>query len=217
MDEGSKRQPVPHPKRCRATNDFPVPQVLFVRLSQDGELHPPRTTTSGMESISDAAATAYRELHTFAAHCLRAVGSGSDVSPEHLTALLDYTSGQPREGLSASFMSLFEYRPGPPPSGGQGIASDRPASSVGFPCAEHVDYSLLTLIPFTEPGLEVLDLKRFEWVCPEESNTTPSGDDSGGRRLAVLMVGESLEMLSSGLLSATTHRVVSAKPTHECP
>ena len=80
---------------------------------------------------------------------LVAIGGGCGIHKEGLVGLLYSAGGQPPEGVSSAFMSLFEYsRPAPPADG----------SPSSMPCAELVDYSLLALIPFTEPGLEVLDL-----------------------------------------------------------
>lgn len=93
-------------------------------------------------------------------------------------------------------------------------ASPSPPEGQRLPCDEHVDYSLLTLAPFmAEPGLEVLDLRSCEWVCPEVVRGAGAGCGAASRRnLAVLMVGESLEMLSNNVLCATMHRVV--RPRH---
>ena len=129
-----------------------------------------------------------------------------------LTSLLDSVRGQPQQGVSSSYMTLFQYNARAPE-----LKHGSAGSASSLPCPEHVDYSLMTLAPFTEPGLEVLDLKSFEWVCPELDTQRHRQTDGSGR-LATIMVGESLEFLSGNVLTATTHRVVStsALPYRPC-
>jgi hypothetical protein len=99
---------------------------------------------------------------------------------------------------------------------------------------DHVDDSLLTVIPFTDPGLRVWDTDYHAWVGPEEDlgitrlsvddgfhvprdayvpfdDAVPrshSSSSSGDARCAVVMVGETLEFLTGGRLPATRHKVV---------
>jgi hypothetical protein len=84
---------------------------------------------------------------------------------------------------------------------------------------DHVDDSLLTVIPFTHPGLRVWDAEYHAWVGPEEDLSIPrhehdedgggaGGGGGGGGRCAVVMVGETLEFLTGGRLPATRHKVM---------
>lgn len=102
---------------------------------------------------------------------------------------------------------------------------------------DHVDDSLLTVIPFTNPpGLRVWDAEYNAWLSPEEDldvredlaasavtrDEVYDDDDvervlngeaeprvgGDGGRFAVVMVGETLEFLTGGRLPATRHKVV---------
>jgi len=195
-------------------------EVLFARLTADGSLNPSgELCAQGCSMFAEAAGTAFRELHACAARALSAIARGLGAAPGQHAALLDSPSGQPRGGgedVSASYLSLFGY--GINQLAGSAeceatsvstCASPSPPEGQRLPCDEHVDYSLLTLAPFmAEPGLEVLDLRSCEWVCPEVVRGAGAGCGAASRRnLAVLMVGESLEMLSNNVLCATMHRV----------
>jgi len=125
------------------------------------------------------------KLHSLGLLLLEAIGKEFALPKDALTALAENT-----EGPSSSMLSLFEY-------------------AAAGACPEHVDYTLLTIAPFAQvPGLQVLDLDTFEWVCPEAAGTNG----------AVVMAGETLEFALGGRIAATTHRVNgSADTRRSCP
>jgi isopenicillin N synthase-like dioxygenase len=162
-------------------------KVLFARLTASGA---PSPNVPSLPHLAPAC----RSLHSTGLRLLRMLACGLSLPPDALTSLV--AAPPPTHVLSgleeeASILSLFAYAP-----------RDEPGSSP--PCAEHVDYTLLTIAPFaTAPGLEVLDLEAFAWVAPESAHA-PVGP------MAVVMAGESLEFVTRGRVSATSHRVSKA-------
>jgi len=154
-------------------------EVLFTRLS-DGSALP---AAEQLPSLS----TACQGLHQLGCTLLQQLAEALQLPEDAFTKLLEQPEHQ---GELASIMSLFQYRPA-----ADGAVDDAP-------CPEHVDYTLLTLVPCAAtPGLEVLDLMKFEWCCPE---LPPVGRPA---QSVVVMAGEVLEFVTRGRVSATTHRV----------
>ncbi|KAJ1477645.1 hypothetical protein T484DRAFT_1905949 [Baffinella frigidus] len=148
----------------------------FVREKGDGTVEP---------APNSVAAQHFRALREDCIGILTSVAADLSGAPNVVAALTGLV-GRSMEfrpaSQSNSYWSIMKY-------GGETAV-----------LAEHVDQSLLTLAPFTQHGLEVLDLERFEFVDPQ------AGMKEGGPD-AVVLVGETLEAATGGRLCATTHRV----------
>lgn len=93
----------------------------------------------------------------------------------------------------SSILTLIHYDPTP------GYSDDPDV------CADHVDYTLLTLIPLgCARGLEVLDVTAPGFVQPEVE-VVMRGEPP--EQFAVVLAGEALERVTGGRITATQHKV----------
>ena len=176
----------------RGYSESDARKVLFARLTSSATCSP---SPVALPSLQEAC----RELHAFSLSLLEALAMELVRSdPKTLTRLADPIPSASADGAApaelSSLLSLFRYRPG-----------------AATPCAEHVDYTLITVAPFASAaGLEVLDLAEFCWRCPEKE-AEGNGFAGGTHAMnAIVMAGETLEYITRGKISATTHRVVPA-------
>eukprot|EP00658_Telonema_sp_P-2_P030394 TRINITY_DN2295_c0_g1_i18.p1 TRINITY_DN2295_c0_g1~~TRINITY_DN2295_c0_g1_i18.p1 ORF type:complete len:297 (-),score=59.13 TRINITY_DN2295_c0_g1_i18:871-1761(-) len=163
--------------------------VLFARLAGDGAL----PCCAQLPSLDQVCV----ELHEVGREVLVCLEDRLGMQGSTLHGLLE-PQGWCEE--RASILSLFEYK----------ASVERHHDSA---CPEHVDYSLVTIIPCAAaPGLEVLDLDCFEWKSPEQGSECC--------KHAVVLAGEVLEYVTRGRIPATTHRVVNhfqEEPRISCP
>jgi isopenicillin N synthase-like dioxygenase len=173
----------------RGCSESEARRILFARLTTAATVVP---SSAFLPSLQQAC----MELHAFSLQLLRGLAEALAIEIGYdLSSLVHPSPTAPTKDADpdelSSILSLFRYNPG-----------------IATPCAEHVDYTLLTVAPFaTASGLEVLDLAEFEWRRPEDE---AAGDESLVGVRAIVMAGEALEYLCGGTISATTHRVTPA-------
>ena len=98
--------------------------------------------------------------------------------------LLSYADNFQSEDLSTSVFRVCRYDPG--------------SRCLGA----HTDTSFVTVIPVSEPGLQVYDPNLNAWLRPED------GQDDG----LVVLTGEYTDLLTNGTFPAAVHRVTT--PDH---
>lgn len=110
--------------------------------------------------------------------------------------------------LSSSLLRICYYPSSPSTSSSPSIPStptDSSDSSVAF--GAHTDTSFVTLgLCSSNAGLEVFDHETMQWVRVEELDIVKVAQ-ARGKSVAVVFIGEFLQVLSKGYYYATTHRV----------
>ena len=143
---------------------------------------------SGVPKMLAATTNYWRLCHELAVRCLRDIETDLLYQPGTLTSLVDQSDDPPHVQMSASLLRLFQYS-----------SSSSVAVTDEVLSAQHTDLGLLALGVRTAPGLECWDHSQRAFLNAEQG--LQNND-------VVIVVGDSLRMLTNGIYSSARHRVV---------